>query len=165
MIMRKIFFIITCILISGVTMQSCKQSDENLKKDVDKAIQGRYNSTVSTSVKDGVVTLTGTVESQQEKTAVEDDVKAVKHVKTVVNNITVHESNISSQAPIVNPDNTIKSSVESRLKTEGFKDVKVEVNNGEVVLSGNLKRSDLTKVMQIANESNPRKVTNNLNLQ
>lgn len=157
-------FIITCILISGIAMQSCKQSDENLKKDVDKAIQGRYNSTISTSVKDGVVTLTGTVESQQEKTSVESEVKAVKHVKTVVNNISVRESNITSQQPVINPDNTIKSSIESRLATEGFKDVKVDVSNGEVILSGNLKRSDLTKVMQIANESNPKKVTNNLNL-
>lgn len=157
-------FIITCILISGIAMQSCKQNDENLKKDVDKAIQGRYNSTISTSVKDGVVTLTGTVESQQEKTSVESEVKAVKHVKTVVNNISVRESNITSQQPVINPDNTIKSSIESRLATEGFKDVKVDVSNGEVILSGNLKRSDLTKVMQIANESNPKKVTNNLNL-
>jgi len=164
MIMKKMLFIITCILISGIAMQSCKQSDENLKKDVDKAIQGRYNSTISTSVKDGVVTLTGTVESQQEKTSVESEVKAVKHVKTVVNNISVRESNITSQQPVINPDNTIKSSIESRLATEGFKDVKVDVSNGEVILSGNLKRSDLTKVMQIANESNPKKVTNNLNL-
>lgn len=162
--MKKMLFIITCILISGLTMQSCKQSDENLKKDVDKVIQGRYNSTISTSVKDRVVTLTGTVESQQEKTSVENDVKAVKNVKSVVNNISVRESNITTQEPMVNPDNTIKSSIESRLATEGFKDVKVEVSNGDVVLSGNLKRSDLTKVMQIANESNPRKVTNNLNL-
>jgi osmotically-inducible protein OsmY len=164
MIMKKMLFIITCILISGIAMQSCKQSDENLKKDVDKAIQGRYNSTISTSVKDGVVTLIGTVESQQEKTSVESEVKAVKHVKTVVNNISVRESNITSQQPVINPDNTIKSSIESRLATEGFKDVKVDVSNGEIILSGNLKRSDLTKVMQIANESNPKKVTNNLNL-
>ncbi|MDR2947764.1 MAG: BON domain-containing protein [Prevotella sp.] len=162
--MKKMLFIITCILISGIAMQSCKQSDENLKKDVDKAIQGRYNSTISTSVKDGVVTLIGTVESQQEKTSVESEVKAVKHVKTVVNNISVRESNITSQQPVINPDNTIKSSIESRLATEGFKDVKVDVSNGEIILSGNLKRSDLTKVMQIANESNPKKVTNNLNL-
>lgn len=164
MIMKKMLFIITCILISGMAMQSCKQSDENLKKDVDKAIQGRYNSTISTSVKDGVVTLTGTVESQQEKSSIESEVKAVKHVKTVVNNISVRESNITSQQPVINPDNTIKSSIESRLTTEGFKDVKVDVSNGEVILSGNLKRSDLTKVMQIANESNPKKVTNNLKL-
>lgn len=157
-------FIITCILVSGITLQSCKQSDENLKKDVDKAIEGRYNSTVSTSVKDGVVTLTGTVESQQEKMSVENDVKAVKHVKSVVNNISVRESNITSQEPVINPDNTIKSSVESRLQTEGFKDVKVEVSNGEVTLTGDLKRSDLTKVMQIANESNPKKVNNKLKL-
>ena len=162
--MRKMLFIITCVLISGITMQSCKQSDENLKKNVDSAIQGRYNSTISTAVKDGVVTLTGTVESQQEKTSLENDVKAVKHVKSVVNNISVRESNITTQQPAINPDNTIKSSIESRLATEGFKDVKVDVSNGEVVLSGTLKRSDLTKVMQIANESNPRKVTNNLNL-
>ncbi|MDU1891677.1 MAG: BON domain-containing protein [Dysgonomonas sp.] len=157
--MKKILFIVTCILISGMTLQSCKQNDEALKKNVDMAIQGHYNSTVGTSVKDGVVTLMGTVETQEEKTLVENDVKAVKNVKSVVNNITVQESTLA-----VNPDNTIKSAIESRLQSEGLKDVMVEVKNGEVILTGDLKRSDLAKVMQIANESNPGKVTNNLKL-
>lgn len=162
--MKKMLFILTCVLISGISLQSCKQSDEKLKTNVDKAIEGRYNSTISTSVKDGVVTLTGTVETEQEKTALESDVRAVKHVKTVVNNVSVSQSNIPSQEPVINPDNTIKTSIESRLATEGYKDVKIEVSNGEVTLTGDLKRSDLTKVMQIANESNPKRVINNLKL-
>lgn len=85
-------------------------------------------------------------------------------MKTVVNNISVRETSISSNQPMMNQDNTIKTSIESRLMTEGFSDVKVAVDNGEVTLSGDLKRNDLTKVMQIANESNPSKVTNKLTL-
>lgn len=130
--MRKMLFTITCVFLSGTILQSCKQSDENLKKDVNKAIEGRYNSTVSTSVEEGVVTLTGTVESQEEKTSVENDVKAVKHVKSVVNNISVRENNITSQEPVIDPDSTIKSSIETKLKEGGYKDVKIEVANGEV---------------------------------
>ncbi|MFR0677823.1 BON domain-containing protein [Dysgonomonas sp.] len=162
--MKKILFIITCILISGMAMQSCKQSDGNLKKEVDKEIAERYNSTISTSVKDGVVTLTGTVESEQEKTSIQSDVEAVGHVKTVVNNISVNDSNIIPEEPVINSGDTIKSTIESKLETEGFKDVKVDIHNGDVVLSGDLKRSDLTKVMQIVNESSSGKVTNNLKL-
>ena len=161
--MKKMLFILTCVLVSGITLQSCKESDEKIKMNVDKAIEGRYNSTISTSVKDGVVTLMGTVEAEQDKTAIESDVRAVKHVKTVVNNITVRES-VPTQEPVINADNTIKMTIETMLNAQGYKDVKVEVSNGEVTLSGDLKRSDLTKVMQIANESNPKKVINNLKL-
>lgn len=162
--MRKMLFMIACIMVAGVAMQSCRKSDEILKKDVDRVIQGRYNSTIVTSVKDRVVTLAGTVESLQERTSVENDVKTVKDVKAVVNNITVVEKEVISQEPVINPDDTLKSTIELKLQTEGFKDVKVEVSNGEVTLSGDLKRSDLTKVMQIVNESKPVKVTNNLKL-
>ncbi|MBK5722268.1 BON domain-containing protein [Dysgonomonas sp. Marseille-P4677] len=162
--MKKMLFMIACIMITGVAMQSCRKNDDVLKKDVDRVIQGRYNSTIVTSVKDRVVILDGTVESQQEKMSVENDVNNVKDVKGVVNNITVRESDITSPEPVINSDDTFKSSIESKLQSEGFKEVKVEVSNGEVTLSGDLKRSDLIKVMQIVNEFNPVKVINNIKL-
>lgn len=146
------------VLIAGVSFQSCKKSDENVKKEVDKAlvIPG-----VSTAIQNGVITLSGEVESAEQKTIAENTVKTIKGVKSVVNNITVKEKVITPE-PV--KDDVIKSAVESKLQTEGFKDVKIEVTNGEIILTGNVKRADLTKVMQIANEANPQKVTNNLNI-
>ena len=72
--------------------------------------------------------------------------------------------NVQESTTTVNPDATIQSEVVSKLNSNGFQSVKVSVNNGEVVLSGELERDNLRKVMQIANEAKPRKVINNLTL-
>lgn len=159
--MKKFAFIITCVILSGIAFQSCKQSDQKLNSEVEKVLKEKYPA-ITSSTKDGVVTLSGMVDSQQEKVAAGESVRSVAHVKDVMNNVQVRE--LEPAAPVVNPDETIKSDINKRLQDGGYKDVKVEVTNGEVVLSGDLKRSDLTKVMQIANESNPKKVTNNLKL-
>lgn len=166
--MKKMIFILSCVFTLGLAFQSCNnQNNEKLQTEVQRELRDKYNnSSLSSSVQNGVVTLSGTVESQAQKDAVERDVKAVRNVKTVVNNISIRETTISSNQPMMNQnqDNTIKTSIESRLRTEGFDEVDVAVNDGEVTLSGDLRRNDLTKVMQIANESNPRKVTNKLTL-
>ncbi|MCD7898601.1 MAG: BON domain-containing protein [Bacteroides sp.] len=157
--------IMSCILMTGIMFQSCKESDSKIQENVQKELTNKYNNfSISSSVRDGAVTLNGMVESQAQKTAVENDVAKVSGVKRVMNNIAIRETNVAPQQPATSSDNTMRTAVESRLKSEGFNDVRVDVTNGEIVLSGSLKRSDLTKVMQIANESSPRKVTNNITL-
>lgn len=150
-----------CMLFVGVTLKSCKPSDAKIQSNVEKAIEQNYEIMITPVVSNGVVTLTGSAESAEQKMAVENTVKSVKDVKSVVNNIIV-----VTPAPevVVNPDDTIISDINSKLTSGGFKGVKVEVSNGEVTLSGDIKKSDLPKVMQIANESNPKKVNNKLNL-
>lgn len=164
--MKKMLLILSCVLMTGVLFQSCKESDSQIQEKVQKELMNKYNNySISSSVRDAVVTLNGMVDSQAQKTAVESDVAKVSGVKRVMNNIAIRETNMApQQQPVTSPDMTMQSAMESRLKTEGFNDVKVQVMNGEVTLSGNLKRSDLTKVMQIANESSPKKVTNNITL-
>lgn len=162
--MKKILFILTCVLISGLSLQSCSKSDTDVKKDVDKVLNEQFSSsTISSVVKDGVVTLTGTAESDVDKMSITSAVRGVKGVKDVMNNINVREKVLTPPATVYD-DTSIKSSIDTKLSEQGVKNVKVEVKDGEVMLSGDLKRADLTKVMQIANESNPKKVTNNLNL-
>jgi len=159
--MKKSILFIACVLFTGLAFQSCKQSDQQLNNDVEKVLKEKYP-TLSASTKDHVVTLMGTVDSEQEKAGAETSVRSVKNVKNVMNNIMVRQQ--EPAAPMVAPDGTLKTDIMAKLEAGGYKDVKVDVNNGEVTLSGDLKRSDLTKVMQIANESNPKKVTNNLKL-
>lgn len=159
--MKKIVLIITCMLLTGMVFQSCKQNDQKINSEVEKVLKERYPA-ITSSTKDGVVTLMGMVDSEQEKVAAGESARSVSHVKDVMNNIQVREP--EPAAPVINPDQTIKNDITSKLETGGYKDVKVEVTNGEVILSGDLKRSDLKKVMQIANESKPKKVTNNLKL-
>lgn len=159
--MRKIVIYSLFLFLAGITFQSCKQSDEKLKAEIESAISSRYNS-VSVAVNDGVVTLTGSLASQAERASAESVAKSIKNVKSVVNNITVQEP---VPAVKTNSDDVIKSSLESLIHSAGYREVNVQVINGEVILSGNLPKNDLQKVMQMANETaNVTKVTNNLTL-
>jgi len=159
--MKKVLFVLTCVIMSGFMFQSCKHSDQDLQKNVNKVLSENNFSMISSTVKDGVATLVGTVESQEQKSEVENLVRNVKDVKSIVSNIIVKE--VVPQV-VINPDETIRSVVETKLTEAGFKDVKVEVKDGEVILTGDLKKGDLTKVMQMANEANPKSVINRLNL-
>jgi osmotically-inducible protein OsmY len=152
--MRRIVLIIA--LLAGVMLYSCKPSDEKLQKAVETALTASTG--VTSSVKDGVVTLTGTVESEEAKLAAETAAKAVKDIKSVTNNIQV-------VVPVViNPDETLLTSINSALSAAGFSGITVTSSNSEVTLTGEVKRADLAKVMQIANESKPAKVINQLKI-
>jgi len=160
--MKKMMFIMACVLATGLSMQSCKSNDAKDQEKVEKALHSDYAS-VSSTLKDGVVTLTGVVDSQAEKTAAGNLARSVNDVKSVVNNITVRSTAPAASTITYNDDN-IRSSIANKLTAEGYKDVQVQVQNGEVNLSGEVKRDDLRRVMQIANETKPRKVNNNITL-
>lgn len=156
--MRRTFLIYTIALLSGVILYSCKPSDEKVQKAVETALTTSGNSTIGATVKDGVVTITGTVESEQARTAAEATVKTVKDVKSVDNKIQVVE-------PVrINPDDTLTTTINDGLKAAGFPDVKVSVVNKEVTLTGDVKKADLQKVMEIANNASPAKVINQLTI-
>ena len=97
------------------------------------------------------------------KTTAEDAAKSVKGVKSVVNNVMLTPP---PPPPVtINPDDILKSSVDSSLNAAGITGVTATIANGEVTLTGTIKRSDLRKVMQAANEAKPKKVNNQLTLQ
>lgn len=158
--MKKTVLIYFCVLLSAVLTFSCKPKDQDLQKTVETALSTTTKNIQST-VKDGVVTLTGIVDSQEAKDAIEATAKGIKDIKSVVNNIEVQ-----TPAPtiVVNADDTLKSLIATGLTAGGFNDVSVDVKDGNVTLTGNVKRADLTKVMQIANEAKPKKVINELKI-
>lgn len=159
--MNKVIMYMVCLLFAGFALQSCGQSDSQLKNEVDRALRDRY-STVGTAVNSGVVTLTGALNTEAERAAAESVVRSVSNVKSVVNNITVSQP--TPTAPTVSPDMTLRDNIANRLNTAGYNNVIVTVNNGAVVLSGEVKRSDLQNVMRVVNEFNPTSVTNNITL-
>jgi len=136
---------------------SCKPSDAKLQQQVTTALSA-VDSSVSAAVKGGVATLTGTVSSEDAKTAANTAVAAIKGIKSVTNNIEV-------ELPVViNPDQTLTNVITSALIAAGFTGVKLAVDDGVVTLTGDAKKADLVKIMQIANDAKPKKVINNLNL-
>lgn len=146
------------VLLLGVMLFSCKPSDEKLQTAVQTALTAA-GSNVTSSVKDGVVTLSGTVDSEAAKIAAETAAKEVKDIKSVSNNIEVK----APQAPVViNNDEVLNATITSAIGAAGFTGITVTVKDGEVTLNGDVKKANLAKIMQIANEAKPAKVINNL---
>jgi osmotically-inducible protein OsmY len=111
------------------------RSDWEIREDVDNALLAdpatdSYEITVK--VKDNVVTLSGTVESWQEKNLCETVAKGVKGVKDVISRITI-------SWPKKRPDYEIKAEVEKALEWDPFVDhalIDVSVKGGDVKLTG-----------------------------
>jgi hyperosmotically inducible periplasmic protein len=115
-------------------------------------------SMVNVETKDGVVTLTGTVDNDSAKSQAEQAAKSVASVKSVVNNLTV-------KPPItVSDDTKIKSAVEAGLAKYNVKGVTANVTDGQVTLTGEIPRAKLQDAMKAANEANPKKVNNQLTI-
>lgn len=161
--MKKSISICFCVLLSGTLMFSCKPKDQDLQKSV-QTVLSTTSKGVNSSVKDGILTLTGVVDSEEAKAVAEAAAKTVKDIKSVVNNIEVKAPVIETPAVTINADDTLKEIVNTGLVAGGFNGVVVNVQEGEVTLNGEAKRADLAKIMQIANEAKPKKVINNLKL-
>jgi hypothetical protein len=152
--------LLTAVLFSTLLI-SCGPNDEKVTENVKSSVS-ILDPSIQVSVKDGVVTLSGQVADESTKNAAEGSIKEVKGVKSVVNNITVKQA--ETPPVMINYDEAIRSSIDSSFSKKGIVGVIVNVANGEVTLTGNIKRAELTKVMQAANESKPKKVYNKLTI-
>jgi len=115
------------------------KNNAELQKDVQNAIAWEpllHAAEIGVAVKDGVVSLTGTVDSYAKKTEAENAAKRVIGVKALVENIEVKFSNSLSKADI-----EIANEILNALKTDSYipnDKVKVKVEKGWVTLDGEL---------------------------
>ena len=149
---------IVILVLSGL-IYSCKPDDSKILEAA-KASSSAIDPGVNVAVNNGVVTLTGEVKDQATQEALANSVKDAKGVKSVVNNTTV----ASTEAPEISADNLIRADIEANFLKMGIRGVNFTVANGVVTLSGQVTKADMVKVMQAANESNPRKVNNQLKI-
>jgi len=155
----KIFFAI--FLSVSVLFFSCKPKDTDVQaKITEKFTASPELMGASATVADGVATLTGEVKDDAAKTQAETSAKEVKGVKSVVNNLTVTPPPPPPVA--VNPDSALIQGVTDAIKD--FPTVKAAVNNGEITLTGSIKRANLTKLMQTLNTLKPSKINNQLTI-
>jgi osmotically-inducible protein OsmY len=116
------------------------KSNEDLQKDVQNAIKWEpllHAAEIGVTVKDGIVNLTGTVDSYAKKIEAEDAAKNVAGVKAVVEKIEIKFGNGHGKTT----DNEIATEVVSAFKWnwEVPNDkVHVKVENGWVTLSGDV---------------------------
>ena len=74
-------------------------------------------------------------------------------------------ANAISNATSSATDTTLKNTVQANLTKYGVTGVEVEVKDGEVTLKGSIPRAKLQDARKAADEANPKKVNNQLNLQ
>lgn len=146
---------------TAVLFAACKPSDaaiaESVKSKVTALAEG-----IGVDVKEGVVTLSGQVKDEAAKAAVEAALTGIKGVKSVVNNITLPPP--PPPPVVINPDDILKKAIDSTFTAKGISGIAVAIANGEVTLTGDVKKADLQKVMQAAMESKPKKVNNQMKI-
>ncbi|MGX5818348.1 BON domain-containing protein [Chitinophaga lutea] len=160
---KRTSVLLACLTLIGIAFYACKPSDAKLQKEVNDKL-ATVSPGVIAEVKGGVATLSGEVMDDAAKAAAENAAKEVKGVKSVTNNVMVAPPPPPPPAVSINPDDLIRSSVDSALNAKGISGVTATVANGEVTLTGTVPKGDLQKIMQAANEAKPKKVINKLTL-
>ncbi len=154
------------VLVTGIVLTlaiaagACKSGpdDAALTQSVKAKIQAAANlagAKVEVAVKEGVVTLTGTVDNDAAKASAETLAKGVVGVKSVTNNITVKPPVAAVPPAEAGNDAAIKKAVTDNLTKAAITGVTVEVAGGVVTLKGTVAKGSKVKVMQAANEAKP----------
>ena len=150
-------------MILSVALFSCGVKDSTIQEKITEAAKTTPElSNITSTVKDGVVTLTGEVKDDAAKAASEAAIKAIKGVKSVENNITV------TPPPPPPPAEPVVSAADEALgkgvtdATKDFPSVKAAVKDGVITLTGEIKKSSLPKLMQTLNSLKPTKIDNQL---
>jgi hyperosmotically inducible protein len=145
-------------------MSSCGPKDSKIQADVETAIRNNPSTNgIAASVQKGIVTLSGECKDEAGKSAVESEVARVKGVKQVVNNCTVTPPSAQTAPVTINPDETLIGNVNDAIKD--YPGVKATVKDGVITLTGNVKRSNLQKLMMSLQSLKPKKIDNQLTIQ
>lgn len=148
-----------------VVIAACKPSDEKISAAVTEALKAdpALNG-VSSTVKDGVVTLTGEVDDESLKSSAESVVATVKGVKTVANSLTVKPKGPTPEELAKAADDALTSKVNENFATYKVTGITAAVKDSVVTLTGEVKRANLQNVMKAAMESGAKKVENQITI-
>jgi osmotically-inducible protein OsmY len=137
----------------SVAFAACAPSDAEIKASAETAIAGVKGVTVE--VAGGVATIAGQFADDASKTSTEALVKAVKGVKSVVDNATVTPP---PPPVVISPDEALKTTVAAAISA--WSALSADVKDGVVTLTGEVKKSELPKVMQALSALKPKKIEN-----
>ena len=138
---------------------ACGPKDSDIQKEISSKMSEMPG--IQVNVDDGVATISGTCDDDACKESCENIAKGVKGVKSVVNNCVIDPAPAPIDAPVeVSSDQVLNSSVATAIKA--YSGVTASVENGVVILMGNIKRDQLPNLIQAIQELKPRKVENKL---
>jgi hyperosmotically inducible protein len=170
---RRRLFLVALSLLIAWTSAACSNTNKfpdataNIRKSLDQA--GYKDVSVSQDRDKGVVTLTGTVTSDGDKTSAESIARNNASSQVIANQIAVRPPENESEAKAVDADmdKAIEKNLDAVLvKKKLKKDVKYKVKNGVVTLSGDVpsqsRRSEVEKL--VAGIPNVKQVVNELDV-
>ena len=144
---------------------SCSPSDKQITEAVQKTLSDNPSLTpVSATVSEGVVTLTGEVETDEARTLAESSITGVKGVKSVVNSVTVKPQGPTAEELKKTADDALLAKVNENFATYKVEGITATVADGIVTLTGDIKRSNLQNAMKAATESGATKVENKMTI-
>jgi osmotically-inducible protein OsmY len=155
-----------CLTIVFFTfLNGCKPNDEKVTAAVNKTLSANTSlSQVNASVKDGMVTLTGEVETDEQRSLAESSVAGVKGVKGVTNSITVKPQGPTAVELNRASDDALLSKVNENFATYKVDGITATVNGGVVTLTGEISRDNLQNAMKAAMEAGAVKVENQMTI-
>ena len=156
--MKLIKLSIAGIIALSIAFTSCKPKDA----DVQAAVQQKEATGITVSVKEGVVTLEGTVADDASKAKAEEIAKAEKGVNSVVNNLVLPPPPppaAMGQTPAA-ADEPMMAGVRDAVKDHPT--VSASVANGVVTLTGSIAKAKLPKLMMAISALKPAKIDNQL---
>ncbi|MES1217473.1 MAG: BON domain-containing protein [Bacteroidota bacterium] len=162
---RLVMLCMSMALLS-LTIPSCKGkvSDADVKTAVESVLKANPDlQSLAVDVKDGVATLSGEVKDEATKAAAEAGLKEIKGLKSITNNITIAAPPAPAPvvtAPVISADDSLAKNIVDAIKDNPG--VKADVKDGVVTLTGDIKKSDLPKLIQKVNALRPKKVDNKL---
>jgi hyperosmotically inducible periplasmic protein len=142
---------------------ACGPKDEKIAE-MAKASIGAIVPNIGVEVKDGKLSLTGEVESDEIKAKIEAAAKAIKGVKETVNGLTVKPKGPTPQELAAMADMALGTTVSSAMAALNIPGLAAAVKDSVITLTGTVKRSQLMGVMKAANDLGPKKVENQLTI-
>lgn len=162
--MKQIFQLLLPALLCAVLV-SCNPSDEQITESAQKALSANPSlSPVSAAVNEGIVTLTGEVETEEAKTLAETSISGVKGVKSIVNSVTVKPQGPTAEELKKTADDALLAKVNENFATYKVEGITATAADGIVTLTGDIKRSNLQNAMKAATESGATKVENKMTI-
>jgi len=140
-------------ILAAVLLSACGPKDAEIKASADSAIAGTPGVTVEVAA--GVASIAGEFADSATRMTTEEKVKAVKGVKSVVNNATVTPP---PPPMVISPDDALLSNVATAL--QAFPTLSATVADGVITLTGEIGRAELPMVMQALSALQPKKIDN-----
>ena len=152
--LKNLMAVLVFSVMMSLGFQSCKSkvSDTDLKAKVESAVAGNPN--VIVSVKDGVVTLSGTVQSDADRLSLEANAKAAdaKNIKSVVNNLSVESPTV-----VIN-SNDADLTAKIIDATKDFPNIQATSKDGVITVTGQVEQARVMVLKQALDALNPKRV-------